>query len=87
MTGRSSGLKEDQGGTEKDRQELEEKSFVTLTKERPSLEEDNVLINKFREQNPFEEGDEAEVDRWKAGRESKMPSSSSYAIITASFGW
>ena len=35
---------------------------MTLTKERPSLEEDNVLINKFREQNPFEEGDEAEVD-------------------------
>ena len=76
------------------------KSFVTLTKEKTTLEEDDVLIKKFREQNPFEEGDETEVDTgaakdekgfgWSGGktsRESKMPSSSSYAIITASFGW
>ena len=66
------------------------KSFVTLTKEKTTLEEDDVLIKKFREQNPFEEGDETEVDTgaakdekgfgWSGGktsRESKMPSSSS----------
>ena len=65
------------------------KSFVTLTKEKSSLEDDDVLIKKFREQNPFEEGDDTEVESgakeektfgWsggKAGRESKMTSSSS----------
>ena len=64
------------------------KSFVTLTKEKPSLEDDDVLIKKFREQNPFEEGDNEEVESgakeeksfgWsggKAGRESMMTSSS-----------
>ena len=31
------------------------KSFVTLTKEKPTLEEDDVLVKKFREQNPFKE--------------------------------
>ena len=69
------------------------KSFVTLTKEKPSLEEDDVLIKKFREQNPFEEGDENEEKSeiagkeeksfgWsggKIGRESKMTSSSNWA--------
>ena len=51
------------------------KSFVTLTKEKPSLEEDDVLIKKFREQNPFEEGDEKEEKSEIAGKEEK------------SFGW
>ena len=65
------------------------KSFVTLSKEKSSLEDDDVLIKKFREQNPFEEGDNEEVESgakeeksfgWsggKAGRDSKMTSSSS----------
>ena len=65
------------------------KSFVTLAKEKSSLEDDDVLIKKFREQNPFEEGDNEEVESgakeeksfgWsggKAGRDSKMTSSSS----------
>ena len=63
------------------------KSFVTLTKEKQTVEEDDVLIKKFREQNPFEEGDDTELESgaakeeksfgWSAGkvdRESKMPS-------------
>ena len=63
------------------------KSFVTLTKEKQTIEEDDVLIKKFREQNPFEEGDDTELESgaakeeksfgWSAGkvdRESKMPS-------------
>jgi len=65
------------------------KSFVTLTKEKPSLEEDDVLIKKFREQNPFEEGDDVDNAAkeesvggkekgfgWSGGK-SKMTSSSS----------
>merc|ERR1712012_402279 len=39
------------------------KSFVTISKEKPALEEDDVLIKKFREQNPFQEGDDTDVDR------------------------
>ena len=63
------------------------KSFVTLTKEKPALEEDDVLIKKFREQNPFQEGDNVDMEGgaakeekekgfgWsggKVGREAKM---------------
>ena len=39
------------------------KSFVTISKEKPALEEDDVLIKKFREQNPFQEGDDTDMDR------------------------
>ena len=39
------------------------KSFVTISKEKPTLEEDDVLIKKFREQNPFQEGDDTDMDR------------------------
>ena len=38
------------------------KSFVTISKEKPALEEDDVLIKKFREQNPFQEGDNTDMD-------------------------
>ena len=37
------------------------KSFVTISKEKPTLEEDDVLIKKFREQNPFQEGDNTDM--------------------------
>ena len=39
------------------------KSFVTISKEKPALEDDDVLIKKFREQNPFQEGDDTDMDR------------------------
>ena len=39
------------------------KSFVTISKEKPTLEEDDVLIKKFREQNPFQEDDNTDMDR------------------------
>merc|ERR1712223_722282 len=39
------------------------KSFVTISKEKPALEEDDVLIKKFREQNPFQEGDDTDMER------------------------
>ena len=45
------------------------KSFVTLTKEKPALEEDDVLIKKFREQNPFKEGDNVDMDGGAAKEE------------------